>query len=216
MFYLHSPVFYGVFLKKYFYYIFLILILLSACTTQDGMLQSSGPTFGSLSVISNADSALIFIDQNPTGKFTKSNTPVVFDSLTTGPHTVQLQLECYEADENNIVVTVEANKQTTVKMNMQLLETAANLFISTTPDSAVVVFDGLAYGKSPVSLECIPTGQHTVQLLKSNYAPQEVQVDLVGGKSDTIKAELALQRTVLLEHFSSSTCVPCVKADEAI
>lgn len=203
-------------MKIYLLHILLFFILLTACTTQDGMLQSSGPQFGSLAIISNADSAHIFIDQNPTGKYTIADTPIIIDSLTTGAHSVQLQLECYKADNNNVTVIIEADKKSTLQLNMQLLESAANLYISTTPDSAVVVFDGLVYGRSPVSLKCLPAGQHTLQLLKSNYSQKEMSLNLVGGRSDTIVTELALKRTVLMEHFSSSSCVPCVPADEII
>jgi hypothetical protein len=203
-------------LKNIRLYIFVFLIILTDCTSQDGVLQSSGPEFGSLAIISNTDSAHIFIDQNPTGRFTQSVAPVIFDSLTTGAHTVQLQQECYKADDNNVTVLIEANKKSTIQLNMQLLESAANLYINTTPDSAVVVFDGLVYGRSPVSLNCLPTGQHTLQLLKSNYTVEEINLNLKGGKSDTLSTELSLKRTVLMEHFSSSSCVPCVPADVII
>ncbi|NIA29502.1 MAG: PEGA domain-containing protein [Actinobacteria bacterium] len=194
----------------------LIFIVIFSCTTQDGILESEKQKFGSLFITCNVDSAQIYLDQNPTGKFTSSTDSVLLDSVKAGAHSVQLQRECYETLEPESNIVIQAGKQARLYIEMKLLDSVSNLFISTTPDSALIFLDGLPRGYSPVFLNCVAAGEHSFEIRKGSYAPVTAIVTAIGGETDTLQQSLALQRTVLVEHFSSSTCVPCVTADEAI
>lgn len=193
-----------------------ILLLIFSCTTQDGILESEQQKFGSLFITCNVDSAQIYLDQKPTGKYTSSKDSVLLDSVQAGTHSVQLQRECYETAEPEKNIVIQASSQTHLHFVMKLLDSVSNLFISTTPDSALIFLDGLPRGYSPVFLNCVAAGEHPLEIRKGSYAPVTAIVTAMGGKTDTLQQSLVLQRTVLVEHFSSSTCVPCVAADEAI
>ncbi len=194
----------------------LIFLLLFSCTTQDGILKSEKQKFGSLFITCNVDSAQIFIDQIPTDKFTSSKNPVVLDSVQAGTHLVQLRRECCQTTEMENKVVIQANEQTRMNFEMRLLDSVSNLLISTTPDSALIFLDGLPQGISPVFISCLAAGEHLLEIRKGSYVPIFQEISAMGGRTDTVEQSLTLQRTVLVEHFSSSTCVPCVAADEAI
>jgi hypothetical protein len=195
--------------------IYIISICLS-CTTRDGYIIGAAREYGRLQIICNIDSAQIYIDEQPSGRFTSTEKPVLVDSLAVGSHTVQIAKECYRSDPPYITVSIQAERQTDVTFDLTLSESVGDLIILTEPDSALILFDGIAEGYSPRRLPCRGAGDHLLELRKGSYKREILSVSVTGGKIDTIRKILNLQRTVLIEHFSSSTCVPCVTADKIL
>ncbi|HQV33294.1 MAG TPA: PEGA domain-containing protein [Calditrichia bacterium] len=193
-----------------------------ACRTLDGIPVGLAQEFGALLVSSNVDSARIFIDLNrrgdfaDTGKMTRIDEAVRLDSLPVGLHALRLQRSCYTTGQDEFEVAISAQGEANLNAPMQLLPDAAGLVLLSTPDSALVFLDGLPQGYTPLTLTCLDVGAHLVEFRKGSYAPDTMAVTLTGGALDTLSRPLSLQRTVLMEHFSSSTCIPCVEADEII
>lgn len=196
-----------------------VVLLSSSCRTIDGVPVGLENGYGSIEITSNVDSARIFIDLNQsgrfefTGKFTSATQSVRLDSVPAGHHTVKLQKDCYQMLSGEISVLVRTGQVSQLYLPMKLLSTVSGLLVSSMPESAQVLVDGVPVGFSPLRVECLEAGPHTVSFHKSNYQPFEIQVNLAGGKTDTIAVVLSLKRTVLFEHFTSSNCANCPEAD---
>ncbi len=193
----------------------IVLLLGVSCTTRDGVLESLERKPGSLGVYCNIDSAVVYIDGAKTGVVTVAGDTVLIASVCAGLHTISLQRECYQSDAPG-TVTVQSGERIYLVFEMLLLDTVGNLKITSRPDSALVVVDGLERGFTPVRLNCLGAGEHFVDIKKAGYARISQSFMVEGGKTDSIQFALDLKRLVLMEHFSSTSCVPCVAADEDI
>lgn len=90
--------------------------------------------------------------------------------------------------------------------------------VTSEPAGASIFLDGTWTGRvTPDTLTGIPTGQHvvSVSLEGFNSEPQEVVVEVELGEfsttSFTLSAE-SISRTVLIEEFSNTSCIPCAEA----
>ncbi|MBN1999263.1 PEGA domain-containing protein [candidate division KSB1 bacterium] len=191
------------------------VLMIVSCTTQDGVLESIEQKFGRVGVICNVDSAVVFVDGVVTEVVTISGDTVMLDSIPYGSHEINLQLLCYQTAAPKMIV-VQSREVYYLSFEMLLLDTVGNLFITSYPDSSQVVVDGLDRGYAPVLLHCLAAGGHQVDIKKAGYERVTQTVHLEGGKTDSLSPSLALKRLVLMEHFSSTSCIPCVSADESI
>lgn len=182
---------------------------LVSCKTVKGYEILPEIKYGSLNVTSSVDSAKVFLDHEDTGEIT----PVVLDSIETGEHVVQVIKSKHTSDPDSFVVVVEENKTANVHFDLEEIQFVGNLQVNTVPDSALIIVDNLPQGYSPLTVTGLAEGQHTVRILKGSHAPEEMVVDVLPDSTVTLDAPLTLIRSILLEHFSNSDCLPCVEAD---
>jgi hypothetical protein len=67
------------------------------------------------------------------------------------------------------------------------------LYVTTLPTNADVWVDGTYVGHSPVILDALATGRHTVSLIRTGWLSQDIDVSVVAGK--TALSSVALART---------------------
>ncbi len=67
------------------------------------------------------------------------------------------------------------------------------VYVTTLPTSADVWFDGTYIGQSPVVVDALTTGQHTLSLTRTGWNTQDLNVSVVAGT--TSLASIALTRT---------------------
>jgi hypothetical protein len=67
------------------------------------------------------------------------------------------------------------------------------LYITTLPSGADVWIDGTYTGHSPIVLDALAAGRHTVSLTKTGWVPQNLDVSIVAGS--TALSSIELQRT---------------------
>lgn len=187
----------------------LYFTLLVSCKTIKGVDIFEETKYGSLKVASSVDSAKVFLDREDTGKIT----PAFLDSVETGGHVVQVILGKHTSNPDSFVVEVKENQTDSVYFELEEIQFVGNLQVNTIPDSALIIVDNLPQGYSPLTVTGLAEGQHTVRILKGSHAPEETVVDVLPDTTVSLDAVLTLIRSIMLEHFSNSDCVPCVEAD---
>lgn len=199
-----------------FKYLLALMLLYSAflvsCKTVQGVEILPEIKYGSLEVTSSVDSAKIFLDRKDTGKIT----PALLDSIETGGHVVRVVKSKHTSDPDSFIIVVEENETANVHFELEEILFVGNLRINTTPDSALIIIDNLPQGYSPLTVNGLAEGQHTVQILKGSHAVKEMAVNVVADTTVLLDATLTLIRSILVEHFSNTDCVPCVETDEII
>ena len=85
--------------------------------------------------------------------------------------------------------------------------TTGTLIITTAPDSALVVFDGAAKGKSPVTIEDISPGKHTIVLKKKGHFAKKATVNVKAGAENELKFELVKPVTLSIDSDPSGASI---------
>lgn len=200
-------------MKKFFpALVLLYAVFLVSCKTIQGVPIAAEQKFGRLWVGSSVDSARIFLDRKDTGKIT----PALLEKIPVGMHVVQVFRSQYLSIPDSMLVEVVENRLDSLFFSLQVVQTAGDLQVSTTPDSALVMVDNLPRGYSPLIVSGLSAGPHSVRLLKASHLPEEFMVNIIQDSLIQAEVSLTLTRSVLVEHFSNSGCVPCVPADSII
>lgn len=117
-----------------------------------------------------------------------SNTPV---PTTTIPTTV--------------ITTAPTGKPTTEK-------TTGNAIIQSSPLGASVFFDGTYQGKTPLELENIPSGYHSVKMTRDGYIDFDGSAYIISGETITVFGSLPVQEkpTTIEKTVVATTPAPAV------
>jgi hypothetical protein len=70
-----------------------------------------------------------------------------------------------------------------------------SLYVTTLPSAADVWIDGTYVGRSPLVLDALATGHHTVGLTKTGWRPLQLDVSIVAGQTTLSSMRLEQQRT---------------------
>lgn len=139
---------------------------------------------GSIRVSSNPSGARIFIDDDDTGSITNAT----IDELETGSYPVSVFLEGYaEPDEEYVTVLHDQ----VAEVHFDLMPDLGSLDISTSPPGARVVLDGEDTGRvTPVLLEGLASGSHTVMVELEGFEPADDDVEIFAGETSDIHFDL--------------------------
>jgi|GEM_PF-6396602 len=149
--------------KKKFFLLITILFL----TTITSVLGGSG----TLVVSSSPSGGKVYLDGSYVG-----NTPLTLGGIPEGPHSITISKEGYEDASKSVEVI--ANTSNSVSLTLRQKPTFGAIKIYTTPSGASILFDGIPVGNSPLTLQDIPKGTHTIQATQKGYkeASQTVTV----------------------------------------
>ena len=88
------------------------------------------------------------------------------------------------------------------------------VIITSVPESAVVVFDDVPKGKTPVEIIDVSRGVHTVILKKSGYFLKKATIDVAGGKDVPVNFELVKPARLVItsEPGGASILIDTIKA----
>ncbi|MFQ6113987.1 MAG: PEGA domain-containing protein, partial [bacterium] len=144
------------------------------------------PEVGYIDLISNPPGALISVNGEPTGQ----TTPQKIGPLKKGTYEVVLTLEGFESWSKDFSIT----KNDTLAQTIQLVPTtgtSGNLVVKSDPAEASVYLDLKDTGlKTPVTLQNLSQGLHTVQLKKEGYQTVEQSIDIASEKTEEWSVEL--------------------------
>jgi len=131
---------------------------------------------GSLTVTSNPSGAIVILDG-----INSETTPYIFNGLTNGYHTVEVDYPGYEAYINNIYIDNGA----AVEINADLVElvSSGSLFVDSTPHGADIYVDGNYQGTSPVTVGAMSAGSHQVELHLAGYEVLTSMEDVSAGQT---------------------------------
>src|SRR5262245_24954266 len=116
---------------------------------------SAASANGTLSINSNPPGAQVVVDGQVSGV-----TPLSL-ALKAGPHNVELR---GSGDPRQIPVTITAGKELSQYIELPKVTAFGQLQVRTEPAGANVTVDGIPRGKSPVLVESLAAGEHSVVL----------------------------------------------------
>jgi PKD repeat protein len=174
--------------------------------TSSGSIGSTIPTssgsIGSLQISTNPSGATIILDGR-----NKGNTPATFSDLSTGSHKINFTKSGYWDFSQDI--TVAAGKTTPVNVNLVARlqpspsptgsipiptpyqpGSGGSIIITSNPSGANVYLDGKTSGTTPLTLQNVNPGTHTILLTMQGYTDASRTVDVAEGAQDQISVDM--------------------------
>ncbi len=136
---------------------------------------------------------LLLVHSRPEGATVEVNgafhgvTPALVTSLPLGNYRVRLTHPGYLPRE----VDVAMDNRTPFKLEADLVSEMATLSMTSTPPGARVVVNGAARGETPCTVERVPEGDVTVEVLLDGYQPHKQSVRVTAGEEQRVEAILA-------------------------
>jgi hypothetical protein len=163
--------------------------------TKPAASASTEATTGSIEVGSTPSGARILIDSKPSDLMT----PAVVSSVLPGTHRVDLAKEGYNDVTGYVYVRTGEQAVTTMTLAKTVstppTQAVGALRVSTDPDGALVTIDGVARGKSPITVSGLAAGTHRLQVTKAGRKTVTQSVSIGSG---TRTANVTLQVVVPL------------------
>jgi hypothetical protein len=141
---------------------------------------------GTLFVNSTPSGANVIIDDIVAG-----STPATFTNITPGDHIVTVTLSGY--DDYTETVVVMSNITSTVDVVLAQVNVApGSVRVTSTPSLATVYLDNVNKGTTPLTLDNVRAGSHTILLRKTGYNDFMTSINVISGKTATVTATLTL------------------------
>lgn len=113
-------------------------------------------------------------------------TPVRLRDLDEGKYTYTLTAPGHETEKGKF--TFKRGKNLLIARD--LISSAGMVTVESRPSDALVILDGEQVGQTPLSLEDVPGGEHTVQLVKRGYATVFRCFDTSDGSKGEVEVRL--------------------------
>jgi len=156
------------------------------------------PATGSLSVVTNPDGASVYLNGNLEG-----TSPTTISDLSAGTYTLKITRTGYTDFTQSVTVTAGKKTQMTLTLVKKDGTTkpdpssttppsgsAGEVSIASSPSGASVSFDGSDKGKTPVTLQKVNAGSHTLKLTLAGYQDKTLTIPVEAGKTRTVTAVL--------------------------
>jgi len=148
------------------------------------------PTTGTLSVTSNPSYATITVDGVSYG-VTDPAFPLIINGVSAGRHTVRAELEGYNDETTSVSVAVGASTPVSFSLSPVTPDTGtASVQVASTPSGAQVYIDNLFKGTTPVTVENLAPGEHTLKLTLSGYDDFTTSGTLSPGETASVAIQL--------------------------
>jgi PKD repeat protein len=143
-------------------------------------------SFGSVATTSFPAGAMVFVDGTPRG-----TTPVILTEIPTGNHRVTLSFKGY--DDWNQTISVGSGQMAAINAELEATkEITGAVAVITDPPGADVSIDGNFIGVSPVTIQELTAGMHTILVTLQDYADNSTTITITAGQ--TLKYTTGLQR----------------------
>ncbi len=120
------------------------------------------------------------------GRKLHKRTPHTIKDVPCGEHSVLVSKPMYKS----VKIKVKVSSEDVVKVHAKLKANFGSLEILTNPGGALVLIDGKESGKTPLKLEQVQAGQHTVEARLPDYETMERKVVIKTGKSMVIQQKM--------------------------
>ena len=143
---------------------------------------------------------LIKIDSSPSGAsvyFDDTNegtTPITLNDIPVGSHTIKLTKSGY----NDIYKTITVGSGEMVLVSETFTTKTGLIKIDSSPSGASVYFDDTNEGTTPITLNDIPVGSHTIKLTKSGYNDIYKTITVSSGKTTTVSESLSVSPIIII------------------
>jgi hypothetical protein len=157
---------------------------------------------GRIVVRSTPEGARVSIDGHDAG-----TTPATVTDIARGSHTVRVTRDGYVADERKVAITAARPSQTlTIDLarSTAVAETVASsaarsgvmpngpggLTVESRPEGASVFVDGKMVGTTPLTIDSVAAGEHSVGLAREGYSRWASSVRVTTGERARVTASL--------------------------
>jgi len=113
-------------------------------------------------------------------------TPMLITTLEPGTHRLSLSLPGYQRKEIDVTI----HDRTPVKQEIELMSASGTLDVSSDPDGADVLVNGISRGQTPCRIDRIPDGSVTIEIKAAGFESDTRQVVLAAGEVQKINAAL--------------------------
>ncbi|MBU0712685.1 PEGA domain-containing protein [bacterium] len=144
----------------------------------DGIIQALAEldaAFGSLTIISTPDGAVISLNEQIKGR-----TPLTINELASGEYEITITKDLYHIHTERFIITDGSNNT----RNITLLPAFGQLLIVTEPIGASIYLDGQIKGQTPASFNELPSGTYTLRIVKDLYQAVESAITIEDGKKN--------------------------------
>jgi PKD repeat protein len=139
---------------------------------------------GSIAITSSPTGVMVVVDGIHRG-----TTPLILPEIPTGNHHVILSLKGY--DDWNHTISVGSGQMTAINAELEASkEITGSLAIITEPSGADIYLDGNFKGVSPVTLQGLSAGIHTILLTMQEYADNSTTISITAGQTQKYSAGL--------------------------
>jgi hypothetical protein len=140
--------------------------------------------YGRLSISSNPDSAIVFVNGTESGK-----TPYAAKGIVPGACSLMIEMAGYDTCDT----VVEIHKGEELKVSIPLVRRCAALVVSTNPSGASVLLDGAIVGRTPYETSDLEPGSYLLRVDLATY--ESVKQEIALAKGDSIGRTFTLRRT---------------------
>jgi hypothetical protein len=141
-------------------------------------------TSGSIAITSSPVGATVYVDGIHRG-----TTPVILTEIPTGNHLVTLSFKGY--DDWNHTISVGSGLMAAINAELEATkEITGSLAVITDPPGADVSIDGNFKGVSPVTIQGLSAGTHTVLLTLQDYSDNSTTITVTAGQTRKYSAGL--------------------------
>jgi len=135
------------------------------------------PTTGTIVVNSIPSGATVLLDG-----VNKGTTNRTLEDIIPGTHAIVVKKEGYVSNLTNVTVAAGQTVTYTAKMS-SIAATTGTIIIKSRPSGATVFLDSVNKGYSPVTLNEIPPGIHSIILRAFNYKAYQTNVNVTAGRT---------------------------------
>jgi len=154
-------------------------------TLRDGLPHSASftlePITGLVLMLTNPKGAEITCNGAAIGQ-----TPMLITTLEPGIHRLALALPGYQRKE----VDVTIRDRTPVRLEVDLMSASGTLNVSSDPDGADVLVNGISRGRTPCRIDRIPDGNVSIEIRAAGFESDTRQVMLTAGEVQNIDVAL--------------------------
>jgi hypothetical protein len=142
------------------------------------------PTTGSIAITSLPAGATVDVDDIHRG-----TTPVILTEIPTGNHLITLSFKGY--DDWNHTISVGSGQMAAINAELEATkEVTGSLAVITDPPGADVSIDGNFKGVSPVTIQGLSAGMHTVLMTLQDYSDNSTTITITAGQTRKYTAGL--------------------------
>ena len=113
-------------------------------------------------------------------------TPLLITTLEPGTHRLSLTLPGYQRKDIDIAI----QDRTPIKQEVELISASGTLVVSSDPDGADVLVNGISRGTTPCRIDRIPDGSVTIEIKVPGFESHTRQVMLAAGEIQKIDVPL--------------------------
>jgi PKD repeat protein len=134
-------------------------------------------SLGSIAITSFPAGAMVDVDATYRG-----TTPLILPEIPTGNHRVTLSFKGY--DDWNHTVSVGSGQMAAINAELEATkEITGSLAVTTDPSGAEIYIDGTFKGVSPVTIQGLSAGMHTVLLTLQDYTDNSTTITITSGQA---------------------------------